>query len=526
MILLGTLAMASCSEKGPELEMEITPMELTIAPEGGNKTFTVKSNKDWELIADSWLTPSTTREKGSEVTVTVNLTAGKNASAEPRIGYVIITSDGRKEKVTVTQDPFVAPAGIYNASDLADFANALKADDPESIDLSKWTDEDGSIKLYDDIDATSLSCFPMETLPSGAVLDGQGHTISLAISATPDAKLGMFKVISGTVKDLTLAGTLKVEGEFNVESHIGALAGESHGATIENCRNNVSVSVKQTGGKAVCIIPAGLIGKATQGLVMSKCANNAEIKFESATAYHMAGGLVGAYGKDEFKITVTDCKNVGKLTLISGDTANWNYAGGIISNIQGNITAEGEEGYGFVISGCESSGDIDIQGAAKVRGGGVCGRINIYSHIAGCTFSGTISMNAAALERNIGGITSFQEKNVQALVENCTFSGRIEAAEGSTKACYVGGITSSGTAQTTVFSGCKTTKDSYVSVSKAGNISMILGQASNACTIKDCRIAGTVNKEGAVTVLSADNWSGWVCGSTNVAVQNCSYNAE
>lgn len=524
MVLLGILS-AACSDKGPALEMEITPMELSIAPEGGNKTFTVKSNKDWTLIADKWITPSTTQERGSEVTVTVNLTAGKNSSAETRTGYVIISSDGRKERVIVTQEPFIAPAGIYNAADLQDFAGALKADDPESIDLSKWMDGDGSIKLYDDIDATSLSCFPMENLPAGTVLDGQGHTISLSISNTPEAKIGMFKVISGTVRNLTLAGTLKVEGEFNKESHIGALAGESHGATIENVKNSVSVSVKQTSGGAVCIIPAGIIGKATQGLTMDKCVNNAEIRFESTAAYHMAGGLVGAYGKDEFKIRMTDCRNTGTLTLISGDKANWNYAGGIISNIQGNVTAEGEAGYGFEISDCKSSGSIDIKGVAKVRGGGVCGRINIYSHIKGCSFSGTISMNAAELERNIGGITSFQEKAVQTLVEDCTFSGRIEAEEGSTKGCYVGGITSSGTAQTTVFSNCRTTRDSYIAISKAGNISMILGQASNWCTIKGCKVAGTVCKEGVVTELTADNYASWICGSSSVTIQDCGYNA-
>ena len=177
---------------------------------------------------------------------------------------------------------------------------------------------------------------------------------------------------------------------------------------------------------------------------------------------------------------------------------------------------------------CESSGDIDIKGVAKVRGGGVCGRINIYSHIDGCKFSGTISMNAAALERNVGGITSFQEKKVQALVENCTFAGRIEAEEGSTKACFVGGITSSGTAQTTVFSNCKTTGDSYVSISKAGNVSMILGQASNWCTFKDCKVAGTINKEGTVTVISADNYAPtMICANSDkVTIQNCGYNAE
>lgn len=52
--------------KGPSLEMEIDPMELSIAPEGGNQTFTVKSNKDWTLVADSWITPSTKEREAAK----------------------------------------------------------------------------------------------------------------------------------------------------------------------------------------------------------------------------------------------------------------------------------------------------------------------------------------------------------------------------------------------------------------------------------------------------------------------------
>ena len=80
-VLLGLLSV-SCNEKEEALVMEITPLELSIDPEGGNKTFTVKSNKDWTLVADKWITASTTGEKGSDVTVTVNPIAGKNSSTE------------------------------------------------------------------------------------------------------------------------------------------------------------------------------------------------------------------------------------------------------------------------------------------------------------------------------------------------------------------------------------------------------------------------------------------------------------
>ena len=60
---------------------------------------------------------------------------------------------------------------------------------------------------------------------------------------------------------------------------------------------------------------------------------------------------------------------------------------------------------------------------------------------------------------------------------------------------------------------------------------MIIAQASNACTIKNCKVAGTINKERETTVISADNYDDWMCkgfntSSSKAIVQNCGYNAE
>ncbi|MCM1502451.1 MAG: BACON domain-containing protein [Bacteroidales bacterium] len=526
-------AAVSCDsgkESVPE-SLTVSPLAVTVNPDGGTHKFTVKSNYDWTASCDSWITLSSYSETASEATVTVAMTVGKNSDGEARTGVVSISlPSGRTEKITVMQEPFSAPKGIYNATDIADIAAALNEDEP---DLSKWTD-DGKILLYNDVDATSLDCFPLQVLPAGVELDGQGHSVTLAISSS-DAKVGMFRMLRGSVRNLNLLGSVTVSGELGSETHIGSLAADAQGATLENVHNYVSVSVDVKNTSKVCVIPGGLIGKASNGLTMTGCSNNSDHSFKSVSAatgaYHMIGGLVGAYGgtSDEGICAISDCKNLGNITCDGGDQKEWNYAGGIISNVQ-NMLQTGDV-YSYTLKDCEVSGDIVIAGVAKTRAGGVTGRVNACNRISGCSYSGTISLNAAALERNVGGIGSFQEKTCSGLVSDCVFSGRIVSEQGHTGKYFTGGIISSGCAASTVIENCRTTKDSYISNYLFGNIGMIISQGGSALTVRNCRIAGTMNKAGEEIVLSAANYKaeyvgGMAAGSKTVVDSSCGYNAE
>lgn len=523
---------ASCTPDSNTVEEQLTvsPLSISILPDGETQKFTVKSNCSWTAACDSWMTLSTYSEPASDATVTVAVTAGKNTDVETRTGKVIVSlSSGKAETITVTQDPFVAPKGIYNASDVAGLAEALAAEEP---DLSKW-EENGRILIYDDIDVTSLGCFPISVLPAGVEIDGQGHSVTLAISSS-DTKVGMFKMLQGTVRNLKLAGTVSVTGELSAEAHIGALAADANGAVLENIDNYVSVSVDVANTAKVCVIPGGLVGKASNGFKMTGCTNNADHSFvspESASgAYHMIGGLVGAYGgeSDEGVCTITDCRNLGNIICNSGDKGNWNYAGGIISNTQSAVR-DGSV-YSYVIKDCTASGDITLSGAAKTRVGGVTGRVNACNSISGCSYSGTISLNASSLERNAGGVGSFQEKTCQGLVSDCVFSGRIVSEEGHSGKYFTGGIISSGCAASTVVENCRTTADSYLSNYKMGNIGMIIAQGGSALTVRNCKIAGTLVKAGEEIVLNASNYApvyvGGGEGSKTIVDSSCGFNAE
>lgn len=524
---------ASCTTGNTDVEdlLEVSPLSIQVAPEGGIYKFTVKSNCSWTAACESWMSLSSYSEPASDATVTVAMTVGKNSDEGMRSGKVVVTlPTGTSETISVAQEPFAAPKGIYNATDIADIAAALNEENP---DLSKWA-ENGQILVYDDIDAAALDCFPISHLPADMELDGQGHSITLAISSS-DTKVGMFRLLKGTVRNLNLLGTVSVTGQLKAETHIGALAADAQGAVLEDVHNYVSVNVDVTNTEKVCVIPGGLIGKASNGLTMTGCINNSDHSFASAVAasgaYHMIGGLVGAYGgtSDEGVCTITGCRNTGSITCSGGDQKEWNYAGGIISNVQNSVQAG--DSWSYILKDCDASGDISIAGVAKTRAGGITGRVNACNRIEGCSYSGTVTLNAAALERNVGGIGSFQEKTCRGLVTDCVFSGKIISEKGHTGKYFTGGILSSGCSAGTVIENCRTTKDSYISNYVFGNIGMIISQGGSALTVRNCRIAGTLNKAGEEIVLSASNYNpeyagGMGTASKTVVDPSCGYNAD
>lgn len=495
-------------------EVTVSPATLTFAAEGETKTFTVKSNVAWKVSGESYMSFSTKGEAASDVSVTVALTIGKNDSGALREGTVSVSvPSGNVHEITISQEPFIAPAGLYNAADLNDFAAALTEEVP---DLTKWTDpSSGEIILYEDIDASALDCFPIEPLPADATINGNGKTITIALSGATEQYLALFKSVKGTVKNLTLAGTLKVDGVCPHNSHYAALAGTAIGSTLDHVKSLVSIQVNSTNPEASAVHIGGLVGKASLGLNMTGCSNEGEISFvSSGPSYHFAGGLIGAYGSadDEGTVVVKDCSNNASLTLNSGDVASWNYVAGLIGNIQGAThgTTAGDAAFPVDLQDCSNSGNIVLQGPAKTRAGGVFGRFNTDASIRNCSFSGKIQLNACNLERNVGGITTFIEKTCILQVKDCVFDGSITMDSGQKKASFIGGITSSGAHASTVFDGCKTTAKSYIGCSLLGNIGMVTAQGSNALTVKNCKIAGTINAEGEETVITELNLAPWM----------------
>lgn len=85
-ISLNGTARSSINIKQSGLKIRISPYEMKVAVNGGEREFTVDSNTEWELTKDvDWITLSATSGKNSQ---DIKLTATPNLGNTSRIGYV------------------------------------------------------------------------------------------------------------------------------------------------------------------------------------------------------------------------------------------------------------------------------------------------------------------------------------------------------------------------------------------------------------------------------------------------------
>ena len=114
-----------------------------------------------------------------------------------------------------------------------------------------------------------------------------------------------------------------------------------------------------------------------------------------------------------------------KSTLVFEGTnvSDWNYFGGLTGKMQSTLLTGSKAG--LVLSGDTFSGSITIGGTSKVRGGGIAAYAKVCNVISECECSGSISIGASAQERNVGGISGFQETSCQATIKGCRIAGSI-----------------------------------------------------------------------------------------------------
>ena len=345
---------------------------------------------------------------------------------------------------------------------------------------------DGKYYLANDITVDAIwnktSDTYKENTPFTGVLDGNGHTIT---ASTP-----LFIFLNGTVKNLTIEGTINVEKlygaavtmwsntEFTIEnvynkanvtggSTSGAMIGYGATgckATITGCRNDgVITGGGQTGGIAGYI-------QGTE-VTITDCVNNGDINPKSYGA-----GIIGRFGKDKsdntYTITIKNCVNNGKVT--SGGDQNSGILGYAIGTIaidncvnNGDITTTGKNAGGILghlssyknddktyqryssslITNCVNNGTIT--GVTAV--GGIAGR-NGNNHdsyegstgykVVNCINNGDVIVNAGSSSVNAGGIVGYgwggDGTNGNG-VYNCVNNGDV-SVKGGTGTIYVGGI--------------------------------------------------------------------------------------
>ena len=251
---------------------------------------------DWTFESDSYITQTGTvdlTKVAADATETVDVTMSKKPAG---------TGDA------------AAPYQITDASQLRWFAQQVN-DGRSSI----------CAVLTKDIDLGDEPWTPIGQYARNAykgVFDGQGYTIKrLKITGSTSNHYGLFGVVgSGTVRNLTVKGTVTVTGSTNASSTygiagiVGAMNDGTTG-TVENCVNKATISGTQNVGGIVGYISSGYTaGKR----VIQNCANYGDISSTGNDAGGIVGNVPGA-------VTIQNCYNHG---TISG--GNWR-AGGIVS---------------------------------------------------------------------------------------------------------------------------------------------------------------------------------------------------
>ena len=227
------------------------------------------------------------------------------------------------------------------------------------------------------------------------IFDGNGHTVSgvnlvdTATAAGTNANWGFFGYVQGgEVRGLTLKGTISTTG-----CRAGMIGTINGSATIENCTNYCEVS-----------------------------------------AVVNAGGING-FAAPSAGVTITDCKNYGKITGTSATYIDGTGVGGIIgaTNGAGKTTMEGCANYGDV-TGIRAIGGIAgyFRGADK----SAVGLANATYKCYNCMNAGTVTATSTE-QPDLGGILgiAYQVSGVH----SCYNKGAVVALENCAK-LYVGGI--------------------------------------------------------------------------------------
>ena len=240
--------------------------------------------------------------------------------------------------------PFAASAAneptdwieIYTYEDLDDVRYDLTANYKlmNDIDMTEWVKPGGDYDYYgqgwNPIGSKDIYADDAFT----GVFDGNGHTISgLRMNVTKfplgtggDVFFGLFARVSGTVRNLTVAGSITVsDSKNNYAGGITAFLNET--GLIENCTNRVKLSV-------------------------------------SGSGYQYVGGIAGrGYG------TVKNCRNVASVYAYASDSSYYSYAAGIVgigstdAPYPGNSTSTLKA----KIFNCVNAGDITAKGVYAYR---------------------------------------------------------------------------------------------------------------------------------------------------------------
>lgn len=212
---------------------------------GTSGSYTFSRNSGQVSITDSYYVNSFGTVQGTQISEEQFEEKLKDLQ---KIYFVPLVTSDNYSFLGLTKD-YIGYSPISNASDLAAFANKVNNDDNTingillaDIDFSSNTEMIGTSKH-----------------PYQGIFDGQKHTITIGYKNITAKYSTLFSYCSGTVKNLTVDGSLHSKSGINV----GGIAGYLENGTISNCISAVDLKSDITGDASV----AGLVGEASNSVV-------------------------------------------------------------------------------------------------------------------------------------------------------------------------------------------------------------------------------------------------------------------
>jgi len=195
-------------------------------------------------------------------------------------------------------DPYL----VSTASDLVTisgnssyWASGVFFEQTADIDLSAYSD-------WTPIATTSTPNF-------AATYDGKNHKVT-GLTCTSTGYRGLFGVISGTIKNLGVSGSI-TNGTYS-----GMLAGRN-GGTIQNCYSTGTISGSTSGTSG------GLVGQNSSGNILNSYST---VTVSNSASGNSIGGLVGfVTATSTTSAAIQNCYATGNVTQ-----SNAGYAGGLV----------------------------------------------------------------------------------------------------------------------------------------------------------------------------------------------------
>ena len=188
--------------------------------------------------------------------------------------------------------------GVYqvsSASDMADFANLVNSGDYEA-----------NAVLTADIDEYRGPVIADADNYYAGTFDGQCHKITY-YSEAAEARWGLFRTLSGVVKNLHVAGTLTTS-----INQCGGIVGFIHGGTIENCVSTVDIISTFSGDSGT----GGVVATSMLPSTLKNCVFAGTIQSESA---YSCGGIMAWIASAGAGTRVENCFVISEIQANTKD---------------------------------------------------------------------------------------------------------------------------------------------------------------------------------------------------------------